>query len=178
MSEGTTGTTPGRTRSTGRGNPAPRRALSRVSPLPADDAEPAEVADRSHPPQAERGAGPRPAAAPGGTQGRDLLIPSRGKKGDGSASAGKGQPTVPSLAELMPPAAPSGRRQGGAGSARVGSSAEPARPAKEDKKDVKLVELVVTLPKPLRKRLRERAAEMGLTPEETVAQLVEVWIDG
>jgi hypothetical protein len=134
------------------------------------------------------------AAAPGGTEGRDLLIPSRRggpaepsehghrrKKRDGTAPGGKQQPTVPSLADLMPPEAPSGRRpRSGAASGAGGRSSRHGKDARDakDAKDAKLVEVVVTLPKPLRKRLKERGAELGLTPEETIAQLVEVWVDG
>ncbi|MFI5099703.1 MAG: hypothetical protein ACHQE5_04185, partial [Actinomycetes bacterium] len=42
----------------------------------------------------------------------------------------------------------------------------------------KSAELSVRLSKPVRKALKARAAELGLSPEDTVAQLVEVWLEG
>ena len=44
-------------------------------------------------------------------------------------------------------------------------------------KDVKTVEIAVRLPKSVRKRLKARATELGLTPEQAVARLVEVWLE-
>src|SRR6478609_6072325 len=84
----------------GRGNPPPRRALSRVRPLDAEDG-PGSPSDHAAPATQPLGA-----TAPGGTQGRDLLIP-------GSSKARGSSRAVPSLADLMPPAAPSGRGSGG-----------------------------------------------------------------
>jgi len=157
-----------------RGNPAPRPALSRFSPRDAEDpgrggaAEGPVPVDRHEHPETSS------AAAPGGTRGRDLLIP-----GPASITArGRNGHPVPSLADLMPPAAPAGRRPGGHG--RHGSSATTAtqKPAtKKSGKDAKSVELSVRLPKAARKRLKVRAAELGLTPEEAVARLVEVWLE-
>jgi hypothetical protein len=45
-------------------------------------------------------------------------------------------------------------------------------------KDGRPVELVVTLPKELRRRLRAKAAENGYTAEEAAAMLLRVWVDG
>jgi hypothetical protein len=56
--------------------------------------------------------------------------------------------------------------------------AGPAGPASKDAEPPKVVELQVILGKGLRKRLKAKAAELGLSPEEAVAQLVEVWVDG
>jgi hypothetical protein len=170
-----------------RGNPAPRRALARVRPL-----DPGDVAATSAPAGADvdTGEATSAAAGPGGTQGRDLLIPSRGgghrvaKAGratvgkGGVAAAGKSGPAVPSLADLMPAPSPSGRRTA------PPQLELPARPRHKAAASAapggktKTVELLVTLPKPLRKRLKTRAAQVGLSPEEAVAQLVEVWVDG
>jgi hypothetical protein len=153
----------------GRSNPAPRRALSRFSPAAADDsvtpaAAPVPV-DRT-----EHGeASPSPAAAPGGTAGRDLLIPTS------NSSRGKNGRAVPSLSDLMPPAAPAGRRSGGNHGHQQKRSAKPATDS--GGKDAKLVEVVVRLPKPVRKKLKARATEVGMSPEQAVARLVEVWLE-
>jgi hypothetical protein len=123
-----------------------------------------------------------PAAAPGGTEGRDLLIPGRGGrtghgpgKTGGKAAAKSGR-AVPSLADLMPPPAPSGRRAAPTPAELPTRLPRPGGAA--DGRKGKTVELLVTLPKPLRKRLKARAADLGLSPEEAVARLVEVWVDG
>jgi hypothetical protein len=42
----------------------------------------------------------------------------------------------------------------------------------------KTVELVVPVPKAMRKQLRARAAELGWTPEEAAFHLLRVWLDG
>jgi hypothetical protein len=85
---------------------------------------------------------------------------------------------VPSLADLMPPAEPAGRRSGGhRGHQRGHAAAKSPSPAKAAGKDVKTVEIAVRLPKPVRKRLKARATELGLTPEQAVARLVEVWLE-
>ena len=178
-----------------RGNPPPRRALSRVRPLEAGDG-PGSAVD------------PTAAAAPGGTEGRDLLIPGHlqsppgdprspgNQPGKSQARAKNGRP-VPSLADLMPPAAPSGRRHGeGHGAHHKPSHGKTAHHKADDRKaddrkaddgkvsdknadrGGKSAELSVRLSKPVRKALKARAAELGLSPEETVAQLVEVWLEG
>jgi len=162
-----------------RGNPAPRRALARFSPKAADegttaaDAPAGETVDSS------------PASTPGGTAGRDLLIPGR-RSGRPSASTatstppgnGKNAPTVPSLAELMPPAVPSGRRGVHAQRPKqppAPTSAAGGKVAKTGKE--KTVEVTVHLPKSVRKQLKARAHELGLTPDEAVARLVQVWLE-
>jgi hypothetical protein len=175
-------------RTTGRGNPAPRRALSRFSPTAADAGA---TTSSAVPDPVDRGE-PSAAAAPGGTGGRDLLIPGRASS---TGRAKNGRP-VPSLAELMPPTAPAGRRSGGhhghhrggaAGASGVDVKGDTAKKSdgkdtKDGKdarngKDAKTVEIAVRLPKPVRKRLKARADELGLTPEQTVARLVEVWLE-
>ncbi len=178
-----------------RGNPPPRRALSRVRPLEAEDG-PGSALDTT----AAAPSDTSPAAAPGGTEGRDLLIPAhpvipgqpkaRGNQpGKAQGRAKNGRP-VPSLADLMPPAAPSGRRHG-EGHAGHHKAAQRAAKAAQQKaaqhkadhgsasgKGGKSSELSVHLSKPVRKALKARAAELGLSPEDTVAQLVEVWLEG
>ncbi|MET0740164.1 MAG: hypothetical protein ABWZ26_01260 [Candidatus Nanopelagicales bacterium] len=42
----------------------------------------------------------------------------------------------------------------------------------------KEVALVVRLPKPVRKRLRAKASELGMSAEEAAAQVVRMWVDG
>ncbi len=166
-----------------RANPAPRRALPRVTPLGAGGSLPGSLPDDLPVPEAQAIEADRPT-------GRDLLIPN----GSDGRRKGRGSATVPTLAELMPPpeqprkkahrdhsaertvaAAPEQRRE----------HHKPGRDSKGDRQDKqgkdpkgKEVALEVTLSKGLRKRLKAKSAEMGLTPEETVAQLVEVWIDG
>lgn len=48
--------------------------------------------------------------------------------------------------------------------------------AKQDDGD-ELAEIVVTVPKSVRKALRKRAAEYGWTAEEAAAQVIRVWAD-
>ena len=161
-----------------RGNPAPRRALSRFSPRAADEgAVPSTPAAAPVPVERGEHGEPSPAAAPGGTGGRDLLIP-----GPGSAGRAKNGRPVPSLADLMPPAEPAGRRsagQRGHGGRAGGPDAQRGKAVsgKAAGKDVKTVEIAVRLPKSVRKRLKARATELGLTPEQAVARLVEVWLE-
>jgi hypothetical protein len=91
----------------------------------------------------------------------------------------------------MPPAAPTGRRRKhghrDAPAQPAGPAARPGKGtkdkgtkdsgAKDGKDGGKRVELVVPMSKGLRKRLRAKAAELGVPPEEAVARLVEVWVD-
>jgi hypothetical protein len=42
----------------------------------------------------------------------------------------------------------------------------------------KVVDLVVPLPKALRKRLKDKAADHGYTAEEAAYHLLRVWVDG
>ncbi len=164
-----------------RGNPPPRRALSRVRPLEAEDG-PGSALDATG---AAAPSDPSPAAAPGGTEGRDLLIPGHPRSpekspGKAEARAKNGRP-VPSLADLMPPAAPSGRRHGAGhgGHHKTAQQKTDGKPSdKNPDKGGKSTELSVRLSKPVRKALKARAAELGLSPEDTVAQLVEVWLEG
>jgi hypothetical protein len=169
-----------------RANTAPRRALPRVTPLGAGGSLPGSLHDGLPVPEAQAIEADQPT-------GRDLLIPN----GSDGRRKSRGSAAVPTLAELMPPpeqprkkahrddsaertvaAAPEQRRE----------HHKPGRESKGDKQDKQGKEgkdpkgkefaLEVTLSKGLRKRLKAKSAEMGLTPEETVAQLVEVWIDG
>lgn len=180
-----------------RANPAPRRALPRVTPLGAGGTAPTEpVGDGG---SATAGQEPEPAT------GRDLLIPNGASQ---PRRKGRGSGTVPTLAELMPPSRPhhhggkSGRagRVGGGGSVgkdheakdkhgKAGKQPRDPQESKESKglkeskdlkdgKEVKEGALQVTLSKGLRKRLRSKASELGLSPEDAIAQLVEVWVDG
>ncbi len=76
-----------------------------------------------------------------------------------------------------------------ASKAKAGKTAKAARTGKPeadaksrgrrtDEATGRLVELVVPMPKGLRKALRATAADSGLTAEEAVVRLVEVWVDG
>lgn len=163
-----------------RANPAPRRALPRVTPLGAGGALPDSLPDGLPAPEAQAIEADLPT-------GRDLLIPN----GSDGRRKGRGSATVPTLAELMPPPEQprkkahrdhSAERTGEAAPEQRREHHKPGRDSKGDKqgKDPKgkEVALEVTLSKGLRKRLKAKSAEMGLTPEEAVAQLVEVWIDG
>jgi hypothetical protein len=162
-----------------RANPAPRRALPRVTPLAASGSLPGEP-ERSP-------SGPSDEEATG----RDLLIPNGGGSGAGTRRKGRASATVPTLAELMPPSRPHAAGK----PAKVKEHPEKEHPEKQhgekehggkDGKEpnhakdgkAKEIELQVTLSKGLRKRLRAKSAELGLSPEDAVAQLVEVWVDG
>ena len=168
-----------RVRSTrGASNPAPRQALPRVKPLGSGVAQPAA-------PAAAEPVESAPAT------GRDLLIPNGSEQ---ARRKGRGTATVPTLAELMPPAEqrqgkkPHGHSAGVAQSpppplnlTEHGHKAKGGKGAKDKaapEEPVKEVELAIVLSKGLRKRLRAKAAEIGLSPEAAVAQLVEVWVDG
>jgi len=77
-------------------------------------------------------------------------------------------------ARKPPPKAPAkGSGKGPAkGKQKQGKSkAGPSGPAHD-------VAVQITVSKGLRKRLAAKAAELGLSPESAVAQLVEVWVDG
>lgn len=164
--------------SRGAANPAPRQALPRVKPLGAGVAPPSAPA-RTEPVE----------SAP--ATGRDLLIPNGSER---ARRKGRGTATVPTLAELMPPAEqrqgkkPHGQSAGSTQSAPArlnltehGHKAKGGKGAKEKPapdEPVKEVELAIILSKGLRKRLKAKAAEIGLSPEAAVAQLVEVWVDG
>ena len=151
-------------RPAGRGNPVPRRALSRFSPTAADEGA---ASSSPVPGPVDRGerAEPSAAAAPGGTGGRDLLIPGHASS---PGRAKNGRP-VPSLADLMPPTAPAGRRSGGhhehhRGARGCGADAKGGtakRAEGKNGKDGKTVEIAVRLPKPVRKRLKARRTSSG-----------------
>ena len=184
-----------------RANPAPRRALPRVTPLGAGGSLPDSLPNDLPVPDEHEAQVEQPT-------GRDLLIPN----GSDVRRKGRGTATVPTLAELMPP--PEQPRKKSHRDLTVGQTGEPAaEPRREhhkagrdskaekdhkhgsdhksgadhksgkDSKDgkepkAKEAALEVTLSKGLRKRLKAKCAEMGLTPEDAVAQLVEVWVDG
>ena len=176
-------------RGTPRSNPAPRSALARVTPLGAAGELPG--GEEYH------GVVEEPEAA---ATGRDLLIPTgpdRARRTQRSSAA------VPTVAELMPPAQQPDPRQrkapatleltrapqlrasersgGGKGKHPKGKAAgheHGAHGAHGAKDTSKEVALQVTLSKALRKRLKNKAADLGLSPEAAVAQLVEVWVDG
>ena len=78
-------------------------------------------------------------------------------------------PAAPRLVAVMPEvpevasAALAGKKKGG----------------KDSKdKDEPEAELVVKLPKPLRKKLKAKAQEHGLTAEDATYVLIRVWVDG
>jgi hypothetical protein len=154
-----------------------------VQPLPSDDA----TSPRPLEPAAD---GPGPSTAAGEpTAGRDVLIPeaARPPRARAKSAARPPAPAIPALTELMPPARPSRRRRHGHDAAPEPAPSEPARAkggkdkaAKGkggDRESGKQVELVVPMSKALRKRLRTRASELGVSSEEAVARLVEVWLD-
>jgi hypothetical protein len=170
------------------GNPPPRRALPRTSPLLPGDAHvavPEPLADPA------RDAGAVEPGTPASATGRDLLIrapheaPAAGPTKKGRAS------TVPSLRELMPDSAPRvvapdppaheppahepSTQKGGKAKKRQALPPAPGAPAGRHDKHV---EVVLTMPRGLRKRLRARAEDMGMTVEQMITQLAEVWIDG
>ncbi len=160
-----------------RTNPAPRPALPRVTPLSAAGDLPGAAAEGSP-------AAPTTVEAEVPATGRDLLIPSGVEQ---TRRKGRGSATVPTLAELMPPPDQRGNKKAHPPApARVGLD-RPERVAAKGKhgkgkaaqdEPVKEVALQVTLSKGLRKRLKAKAADLGLSPEGAVAQLVEVWVDG
>ncbi len=55
---------------------------------------------------------------------------------------------------------------------------KPPKQKDRDDSDDKTVELVVHVPKSLRKKLRKRAEEFGWTTEEAAAHVLRVWADG
>lgn len=165
-----------------RANPAPRRALPRVKPLaavPEDDERVLWAAAHAE------GTGDVSLGGEAAT-GRDLLIPNGPTEPEAKAQR-KGRGSVPALSELMPPSSPR-RKKGGHAQARHeapadsmsppsgGESVTPGAPAEE--RTVKKGELLITLPKPLRKRLKAKAAGHGMTSEQAVAELISVWVDG
>jgi hypothetical protein len=160
-----------------RSNPAPRRALVRVRPLVADESGSGAANRPSPEPDAGPAGGTRPAADPVGPSGRDVLIPGRGEPASARerrAARPAGAPVVPALVELMPGAEPAGRT----GKAHRSGHGGGGHGKRQPDNDGKRVELVLSLPKPLRKRLRAKAAELGLSPEQAAEQLVQVWVDG
>ena len=74
-------------------------------------------------------------------------------------------PAAPRLVAVMPEmpevasAAMAGKKKGGG-------------------RDEPEAELVIKLPKPLRKKLRAKAQEHGLTAEDATYELIRVWVDG
>jgi hypothetical protein len=177
-----------------RANPAPRRALPRVKPLAAVPEDDERVLWASA--HAEGAPAVAPAAQP--ATGRDLLIPngpSAGAPAPDEKVGRKGRGSVPALSELMPPSSPR-RKKGSHAQARHQTLAVPVEPAPAvhasgehasgehgsgehgSEKAVKKADLVITLPKPLRKRLKAKAAGHGMTPEQAVAELISVWVDG
>jgi hypothetical protein len=59
-----------------------------------------------------------------------------------------------------------------------GKSGKAKQPKAPKPGDDKTVQLVITLPKSLRKRLRAKADEHGFTPEEATYHLLRIWVDG
>ena len=161
-----------------RANPAPRRALPRVTPLaavPEDDERVLWAAAHAE------GTGPTDQGQP--ATGRDLLIPNGPAEAGRSKSADKpgrkGRGSMPAVSELMPPSSPRRKKHGT--SHAPPATIEPAaalRAPEPEPSPPKKGELLITLPKPLRKRLKAKAAEHGMTPEQAVSELISVWVDG
>lgn len=76
-------------------------------------------------------------------------------------------PAAPHLASLRAELAP-----------RKGKGAKAASHVPFPGDGDKAVELVVPMPKAMRKQLKARAAELGWTPEEAAFHLLRVWLDG
>lgn len=185
-------------------NPAPRPALPRRTlglhgDQPADDlGGPTDV--DAWVAEARRRAAEPAATEPAPLTGRDALLPpgeepaARGPAASGSPRPRTGRATIPSLSELMPRSTPSAVRPTPPAQPAAPPSVPPsARPAKAKKpkkhkpeKPAKghhpaaepQVELVVPITKSLRRRLKDKAATSGMTPEEATALLVSVWVDG
>ncbi|RJK97822.1 hypothetical protein [Vallicoccus soli] len=77
-------------------------------------------------------------------------------------------PAAPHLAALRAELPPKPKGKGAKGASHV------PFPGDGDK----AVDLVVPLPKAMRKQLKARAAELGYTPEEAAFHLLRVWLDG
>ena len=160
-----------------RTNPAPRSALPRVTPLgSAGDPSAAGAADFP--------VGSTPVDAGQPATGRDLLIPNGPEQ---TRRKPRSPATVPTLAELMPAPEQRATKKPHATAATRVSKEHPERvPAKRKHGKgkagpdlaAKEAALQVTLSKGLRKRLKTKASELGLSSEAAVAQLVEVWVDG
>jgi hypothetical protein len=68
--------------------------------------------------------------------------------------------------------------QGGQKGNKKGSRKGTASHGKDRWAGGKEVALVLRLPKPVRKRLRAKAADLGMTAEEAAAQVVRMWVEG
>ncbi len=187
------------TDSAGRRNPAPRPALprrtrteppGRVAPPPAApvtgrdviipsvaaSAAPAAEPPAAHP--AKRTGQGRAAAVPSLA---DLMPPARPRtKDEPPAEPTPVEPMQPQARAVAPvprpvtPPTPVPRPQKHGKGTRRKAEREKGR----EKDREKTVDLVVPLSKGLRKRLRGKAAEHGMEPEQAVAQLVRIWVDG
>jgi hypothetical protein len=80
-------------------------------------------------------------------------------------------PGVPSLTTRLPH--PSTLKAGGGAKGKTHKGKKSVV-----SEDGKTVDLVVPLPKSLRKRLKDKAADHGYTPEEAAYHLLRVWVDG
>ena len=87
----------------------------------------------------------------------------------GDADVHPAAPGVPSLTTRLPLA-----------TVKAGGSPGKSRKGKKSvvQDEGKVVDLVVPLPKALRKRLKDKAADHGYTPEEAAYHLLRVWVDG
>ena len=87
----------------------------------------------------------------------------------GDADVHPAAPGVPSLTTSLPRPA-TAKAGNGVGKTRKGKTAA--------KDEGKVVDLVVPLPKALRRRLKDKAADHGYSPEEAAYHLLRVWVDG
>jgi hypothetical protein len=186
-----------------RSNPQPRAALPRVTPLGADESADAVVDSRApgdaHNPAQVSG---RDIVISGGSSGT-AAGPSRRRRSDGRSLT---VPAVSELMPPVDPqrTGTTGRKAGthrgahggihGAddpveaprrsGSGRGGgakrSKSHGGQRAERTGPEItgKQVDVVVQLPKSLRKRLKAKAAEHDLTPEQAILHLVSIWVDG
>ena len=80
-------------------------------------------------------------------------------------------PAAPRLAGLSPTLPPSKAAKSGKGAKR------PAGHVPFPGDGDKAVDVVVPMPKAMRKQLKAKAAELGYTPEEAAFHLLRVWLD-
>jgi hypothetical protein len=168
-------------RSNARNNPPPRPALPRRT-----GSESRESAGLSGVAPLDSKQGTATADDPSPVAGRDLLIAAsapagaQGQRPNGPTRSKARPLTVPTVADLMPQPDPHRRKSKPSPHPRTSSKDAAAAPRFGRPVPVpgKQVELLVELPKSLRKRLKAKAADNDLTPEEAVVHLIAMWVDG
>jgi hypothetical protein len=97
--------------------------------------------------------------------------PALRKAADGSVHPASA--TLSSLAVTLPPGGDDPGRSGRNGRKSAKKSGKSSKSAEPDE----VVELVVQLPRSVRKALRRRASDYGWTAEEAAAHVLRVWAD-